>query len=68
VRAFLKTAVLIALVLVLFYVVHRPRMGRVAGRWGTDARATDPWRFGLGIAVWVLMALVMGLIARRAFV
>jgi hypothetical protein len=66
-RELLKAAVPIPPVLVLLYVLHALRAGRVIGRWGTYIRATDVGRYWSGIGTWVLVALVMVVIGLRVF-
>jgi hypothetical protein len=50
-RELLKAAVPIPPVLVLLYVLHALRAGRVIGRWGTYIRATDAGRYWSGIGL-----------------
>ncbi len=55
----LKTVFFIPPVVVLAFVIHALRVGRVRARFVTYQRASNPAMFWVGIAIWLLLALLL---------
>ena len=63
----LKTVFFIPPVVVLAFVVRAIRVGRVRAKFLTYERASNPTMFWVGIAIWLLLALLLALSGVRVW-